>query len=446
MADNLIINEYLSISAAGANKDLSAKYKAVLHLSNTDLYIPVVESVDIIRDYNINQYDYVHVSFLLPLGDVIKFVYPEKDSLEITLTNYTLGAITSTRYDILLSEIDEHIKLNNYNNRKHTDLNKEFTLLSGQCIQKDVEDLNNTKALGVYKNVTVSDTILSAVNNLYVGNISVSFFKSYNIDIAPINNARKYDQIPIPNNVSISELPTFLQKNYGVYNGHLGSYYQNYKGSDTFFIYPLFRNDLILHTDNLQIILINKLDLQQIDSTYAYSGKLLKVLCSKLSGIDDVGEGDIRNHGNSIEITESNSIHKRPIEVDKDNVKAVKDNLKRINIHKKLKSSKTKIVKNVTTSNAYEQRSKVLKNDFRKLVLEWKFSNARLLRPYMGVSVLLEEDGVINTYNGVLTGVHIVTDNSSKMEVSVLSVMVSLEPLKNNIVNSSMNMTKILGL
>ena len=437
MADNLINAEILSISAAGAKKDLTARYEAVLHLSNTDLYIPIVESVDIIRDYNVNQFDYVTISFLLPLGDITKFVYPEKDSLEITLINHTLGAIIRTRYDFVMTKIDEHIKQHNYNNRKQTDLNKEFSMITGQCVPVDIEDLTNTESFGIYKDTTVSDIILSSTNVL--NNLSSnSIINNYDINLIPVNNTRKYKQIPVSDNINMLELPEYLQKNFGVYNGHIGSYFQFFDNSKTFFVYPLFRNDLFLHSDNtLQVTLTNKSELQLLDSTYAYSGKTLKILCSKLNKIDDVGESDIKNYGTNLNITDTTSINKRPITVDKNNVKAENTQVKRIMTHKVPKNNKVKRASSVSTSNNYEERSKVLKNDFRKMMVEWRISNARLLYPYMGITVIIEEDGYINTYVGMLTGVHIVTDNISKTEVSVLSLLISIDPIKSNIIESN---------
>lgn len=65
-----------------------------------------------------------------------------------------------------------------------------------------------------------------------------------NIDIVKPNNDYVYDHVVVETGVKILDLPSYIQnKDYGIYNGNIGTYIQRYKDKLTIFVYPLFDKD-----------------------------------------------------------------------------------------------------------------------------------------------------------------------------------------------------------
>jgi hypothetical protein len=437
MADNFISGEVLSISAAGAFKDLTATYRAIIHIDDSlTLEVPIVEHVDIHRDYNTNTFDVVTIRLMLPLGDVVKKLYPKREKLKITLINKTLAETIRTTYVMILTKLDPHLKVDNYNNETHGSLNGNFTVIEAECKPLNFNTLKSISVGGVYVG-TMKDVLISAITyNIAEAGLDIA------VNVIEVNNSRLYEQIVIPTNVTTLNIVDYLQKTYGVYNGGIGIYLQKYHGRDTLFIYPLYRMDLFLHMDELlQVTNVNRTLLNGIDSTYGMSGNTLKILVPKSAQVDDVGNARLLTSGTTVSVTDTHTINKRPIEVSEDKLKGMGSETTRIQTHKDV-GENALTVHTSPTANNYEKRSAVLKNDNTRVLVTWSNSNARLIRPFMAVSFVKEKDGDVQRYNGVVTGCHIVTDTPSKMEATVISLQLSIEPAPG-ITNSSLSFSKL---
>jgi hypothetical protein len=439
MADNLINSEILSISAAGANKDLTATYNAVIEVDGLQLDVPIVEFVDIKRDYNTETFDYVTIRLMLPLGDVTKVLYPNKEKLKITLVNNVLGATIRTDYVFVMTKLDPHIKVDNYNNEKHGALNSNFTVVEGECKPLNFNKLKNISVGGVYKG-TVKDILISAIEKAVV-----TSGLNIGIDIVEINNTRVYDQLLIPDNVTALNIVDYLQKTHGVYNGGIGIYLQNDGTGDILYIYPLYRNDLFLHNKKqLQVTNVNSTALNGIDSTYAMYGDTLKILAPKSSQVDNVGNAKLLSNGSGFIAADTHSPSKRPVKITDSKVVAQAEEVKRIQIHKDVGADSLNVNTNITGNN-YERRTSVLKNDNSRVLVTWANSNGRLIYPYMPVKFIKEVDnGRTACFSGVVTGIHITTDKASKMEASVLSLQLGIEE-STNITGSSLSFSKLFS-
>ncbi len=440
MVDHRINAEVLAISGAGAYLELSARYEGTLHTKKSDLWLQTIVSVDVLRDYNGNLSDYVTISFLMPLGDFVKVVYPNKDYLEITLINYTVGKKITTRYKLLLTNIDPNIKAGAYNKKTIQELNKEgMTSVNGQCLSLTIEELRDKIVFGSYKKATVNDVLSVLLTEAMLSVNTFDFSTFRNVDMVPVNNNRVYDYILIPDTVHAIDLPSFLQHgSYGVYNGGIGTYLQVVDDKETLFVYPLYRKDMLSHSKNkLQITAVASVDLASLDSTYAMDGSVLKILVSSLNKHDDKGEADLKSKGSGVVVTDSEAIMTRPVEITEDEVKVKKDSIKRVYVHKDTEDKILKKEQHGLTNNTYDARSSVLKSDGRVIQVQWNMSNARMLTPAMGLTYMIEEEDGIKIYDGILQGVHIVTDNNTKMEAAVLNIFIDLKPSTNSILGGS---------
>jgi len=442
MRDYHIESEVLAISGAAGLQDMGARYEGYLHSKDREIYIPIIEYVDIKRDYNAGISDFMTISFLLPLGDFVHGFYPDRDNLEIELIYHTVGKVVKQRFKLLIMEMDKGIEQKAYSDQTIQELNKNgMTNIIAQCLSKTIEQIRDTTVYGVYKKATVGDVISLGLNDA-MGKIDIFDFNlSRNIDIIPPNNNRVYEQILIPDTVHALDLPSYLQHgDYGVYNGGIGTYVQVVDNEETVFVYPLYRKDNYQYTKNkLEIIAVSSATISSVDCTYGMSDDVLKILVTSLSPTSNKGAVDLKNKGVGVEYTEAEAIMKRPVKVSEDKIETAKDNLKRTYIHKNLRDGSTKKEQYTVKTNGYDVRSSVLKSDSKFIQVEWHFSNARLLTPGMGLTYIVEEDGGVKFYKGTLQGVHISTDNNRKIEVAVLMIAVELEPTSNRVLNSTEN-------
>ncbi len=449
MTDNRINAELLSISAAAANIDTSASYEATLHTKERDIWLSTIEYVDIVRDYNGKISDVTRIAFLLPLGDFVNGVYKVMDNLEITLVNHKVGGITRIRYKLVLEDIDPKIKNGIYNKTSTYELNKQgMTKTVGQCVSKTIEKLRDATVFGAYKESSVEDVLNVALTES-LSKIDIEDFNfKRNVNITPTNNARVYDHILIPDTVHALDLASYLHHgDYGVYNGGVGTYVQTVKNVETLFIYPLYRSDVVASTDiKLQITVAANQAMVGIDSTYGMQGDILKILVSMLNTTNDNGEADLKNKGVGVTLTDSESVMTRPVEVSKDKVVTKPDNIKRKMVHKETKDMSLKTEQYGVTNNTYDARSSVLKSDGKVLQVQWNHSNGNLIIPGTGLTFMIEEEETINIYPGVVQGVHIATDNNTKMEITVLSIFVGLNTISNFMTNTSETSKKALTM
>lgn len=428
--------EVFAINEAGAYIKHEHTYSTIIHTDEDDFFIPLTITVDVVRDYNINTGDVIIIDVSLPLGDFVKYIYPKRDNLEVTLVNTTVGSKTKERFKLILQNVDSDIKRDIYSKNTLKELNKNgMTRITGQCINKTLNELRTKTTHGVYKQKTVNDVI-----NV----VTMEFLKSFNLfggilsrnlKMVPPDNTRSYDHIIIPDGTPVLDVPSFLQHgDYGVYNGGIGNYLQTSGEEEIMYIYPLYRtSDTIISDEMLHVIASENASQVTMSNTYAKEGNNLKIIATINTSVQDDGETDVYNKGVGFNAVDSDSVMNRPIEASKDGVTTDKKNIKRKQIHREPEDKNFKTPYIGIVNNFYAERSKVLRNDGSLIQIQWNFSNARLLKPGMQVKVFKDSGkDDIEISNGILQGVHIVTDNNKKMEVSMLNIFLENKNKKEN--------------
>ncbi len=438
--------EIFSVSAAGPELKREAYYTCILHTKEEDFHITMVEHVDIKRDFNNSYSDYVTVSFLMPLGDFVKHVYNNRNELRITLDNRNVGSRTKERFKFTLGTLEEAIESGKYDTTTLEELNKKgYTKISGQCVNETILTMRTKTTFGVWKDATVSDTLSSIMMSDLKRFSAFGGLFSAGMEIASVDNTRKYKHIVIPDGTKVLDVPTFLQHGtYGVYNGGIGVYLQANGEDNTLYIFPLYRTNLLSFVKKkLFVIASNNATIGSIDSTYAYEGDMLKILVtsSKKTGDSDTKHID---KGLIVESIESDSILSRPVEVTEDKVVSKPVNVKRKLQHKESTDGATVRQSYPTNNNQYAIRSDVLQNDGSVVQVQWNFSNARLLNPGMPVIYLNEdkEGGIIKT-EGILQQVDVMTDCNKKMEVAILHIFLANEVKDSKTKGSTAILSKI---
>ena len=97
-----------------------------------------------------------------------------------------------------------------------------------QCVSLNYALIKNMTSSGVISGVEL-DVIIRHHMLKHLENIEIDSRKAKPlIDITPIHNTRKYNNVVINDKITILDIPSYLQAKYGLYNGGIGTYlYKN---------------------------------------------------------------------------------------------------------------------------------------------------------------------------------------------------------------------------
>jgi hypothetical protein len=424
MANNLLTEEQFNISGASPDLVRESSYEAILHTSSHDFKIELLVSVYVKNDFINDQVSYIEIDGQLAQGDFIKFVYPERETLTLTLIHRTVGELSTTEYVFLLKDVDSDISSNILDTTSLEELNRSFTAFRGQCVPKTFKSLRTKKADGVYKKATVTDVITTLLSDSV--SLKTPFGTFSHLQMSPADNTRVYDHVILKStdNIFLLDVPSYLQehKTYGVYNGGISTFF-NAIGEESLYVFPTHKADTEVSKGTLEIFGLSSTVISTIESSYAMDNDTVKILVKKS---DKVNNDDTlnRDSGVSTTSTEANAIISRPYQTEKGKLKLNDEWLINRQAHKKLPDGEAPIEDHGVTGNHYAVRSSVLKQDGILIKLEWKYSNARLLKPMMTVFYTQEVGNTLVRYKGTLQRIDTVTGNNEKVENSLLFIFI----------------------
>jgi len=437
MADNILALERFNISGASPDTPRVAYYDAILHTSNHDFRIDMLMSVYEKNDFINNQSTYLEIEGQLPLGDFLKFIYPERESLSVTLINTTIGNKHKMEYHLILKDIDSDIKSKMLDTTPMSELNKSYTHFRAQCLSKTFKHMRTKTTEGVYKDSTLYDvltTILLKEFSLFSG--MMGYFNN-GLILSPLDNDRKYEHIIIPNATNIIDIPAFLQnhKTYGLYNGGVSLFFMS-SHFESLYIFPTHKHTTRIGERSLEIFGLTSTDISTIESTYTLNGDRLKILVRK-EDRDNEDDIKLKDRGTKIISTEANAVVSRPYQISNGKLELNADWLINRQDHKKIDDGLTPVKKSDVTGNQYALRSEVLKDSGIVLKLHWNHSNVSLLTPMMSVRYVEEIDGKLKKFDGVLQRYDAITDNNGRVENAILFIFVNEN---NGMTNDIMNL------
>jgi len=413
------------ISIAGAAPDLlrEAQYEMILHAGGRDYFVKQLETVIIVRDYNNSYCDYIDISFNMPLGDFVKEIYPARDELEVTLTNYTIGAKTIERLELVIIDLDKEITKGSYGHTPQNDLNSDYTKLRAQCVNKTISKAREKITHGIYKDATVTDVISSILGEELNVFSSMYNIASGGLKMVPADNTRTYKHILVNKGTKLLDVPKMIQNGqYGVYNGDISLYLQTYGESETIYISPKYRQNLLGYFSNkLYIVGVTQSTIRGIDSTYTLSGDMVKILVQRNNALFD-NDTKIRDKGTAVVSLESDAMMSRPVEIKSDKMIVKEDSVTNRQASKEVASGVGPVEYAGETNNLYKLRTDGLIRDGVVIQLDWKSSNARLLVPMMPIIYIVEHEGKIVRFEGVLQRVDVITVIKEKTENAKLTI------------------------
>lgn len=402
-----------SITLHTEKKDIQINYEMILFLDNK-------------RDYVTELSEKYFVQFLMPTGDFIYDVFKERHNLEITITINTVDGYDKTitmsdRFKAVLSEVNKGYDEPSFMSVPREELNKgDITPVTIEATSRVFEVIKNIPANCNLSTVTVEDAIyygfqegLEKSQPAIEGQpVDITF------DIAKPHNNITYNKIStlssgVYKNVSMLQIPTYLQEEYGVYNGGICTFLQKYcheqKFQDSVFVYPLYDFFEYDNTENnnrmsVYIPMTGKYDLSE--GTYFRDGDILKVLGTSDSAIDDKDEDVVRNVGTTtVNVHPKSLLNRSAVKVDgeKDAYYDQKEISREDNFNS-LRDGSTNIKYVGTEGNMYKVRSEMMVASSVAFEISWLNGNFLEVYPGMPVCVMREtmSNGII-TYKGRIT-------------------------------------------
>jgi hypothetical protein len=423
-----------SIAFAGVNIKHEHKTEAVLHTADHNYYIRFLVTTDINRNYTGNLGDETVITTKLPLGDFVYNIYPQREDLTLTLIITTVGLKYDMKYKAVISSVAKEVKSGSYNSTPLHELNKQdYTPVTFQLLNNAVEGYRRANVIGgVYKKCPVefpmfTETMMALGTISFFGGTSIG-----SIEVATPNNWRFYRQIIIPHDTKAKDVPVLMQAEYGVYNGGITTYVQNYDGNNILFVYPPYRTDGSgFFKRRLNIYVTNNLEVGALSNTYTLTDDTINVL-GVIFGTKGTGQLSksvsdyTRAVGNAIKAANTETMAQRPVKV---SPKAIKPDSSKQMVESGASGTSASEASNTVnagrTTNFFALRSVILQNAGRVLHMQWQFSNARYLTPGMAVDVNFRTEKGIDKFAGILHGVHISYENNKKMEVAQIAVFFS---------------------
>jgi len=279
-------------------------YELILHTTEIDIPLTIIETVEVLSDYSNNIGDNIMVTFRMGMGDYIKDVYVNRNNLEMTITVHLGSEVYSETYKFVTTNNNNNVYGSRLTLQGRDELNSlQQIVIEGQCVNKVVEVLRTTHVDGVYSNIDLLTVMRTRFHQAIRESAVGGQVPDINIDIHELNNTRVYNHVQIKTGTKILDLPTYLHENdYGLYNGNIGTYLQTYgigpSRKQTLFVYPLYNTSRFDKEDRKVIFYSSPSSkYEYIDNTYLVDGTILKIIASSSSKLHDASENESIDNG-----------------------------------------------------------------------------------------------------------------------------------------------------
>ena len=444
--DNSVLNIEVNKIVSNTKSDsYSMKYDVILHTSSIDYSVKIIESVEIVSDFNSSLSDYVLLSCMIPAGDYVYDIHSERDNLEVTLKRTITGKSHIQRYKLMLVNNKNSIDGTRYTSSTRDELNAmEMIRIEGQCVNRTFEKLRLVLMDGVFRFIKLEELIRSKYDQALK---IINGKDNYRIDIVPVINDNVYDHIEVPTGTELVELPTYLQEtHYGLYNGNIGTYlkYQLIKREynpdnsikeeiwkDTLFVYPLY-NTTRFDKVKKKLIIYSVPDLKydNVEHTYLEDGDIIKIIAGHSAVGLDTGTDELVDKGNAITVTNADNVMMRNSDVSDNDVTVSTDLLNSGEDSGVLKDNTTNAKHIGPEGNIYKHRSVIVKSKMMPFQLQWNYCDPDLIYPSMPCMLIYSKDGKLVKLKGTVQSLYTLADMSVNTMNGLLNIMVEKNSLK----------------
>lgn len=415
-----LYNEVLEITKSGP-KNISYYWEADVHTGDVTTTAIKLTTLRTFRDYEKNFSDETMLEVAIPLGVYAKLVYPNRNTLEITVRRKPIGEVTdgpseddptnSQRYKAVLV-------LNGLPIIEGTELGQadQFTLdlqdilkVNFQLFDRSLEKLRIVTVGSIFRKAKAED-VIRGVLNVESKKIKVLGERAIDgVEIVKSVNKEVREHIIIPQGLKLTKVPTFVQENCGgMYPSGIGSYLQ-----DRFwYVYPLFDTTrLKKEQKTLTLIKVPKNRFSSMERTYRKEGDSVFVIGTDQTKFEDDGSTKFMNEGNGIRLADADMFMGK-IATSSNNksvMSRVKNNSEFISVKKQDGSNNTQVSEEAIGANAFNDYSRLNSRAGGLFQFVWENSQPNLLFPGMMTKVLYISGQDITELNGVLLAVDTLT-------------------------------------
>lgn len=398
---------------------------AILHTEDKDYYPNNIFSLETLSDYD-KLTDNKILTVLLGKSEYRKIILSNRDKFQITvIVNYNGLKLTERYKAIMVSAPVDEMNSESGAGLVGGATEGDLITIEIQCLSVLFSVLKHWTSSGVASNVNVHDVMKGYVSR-NMADVKINNKPTEPIvDIVEPDNTRLYNSIIMKDKISILDLPTYIQRKYGVYNGGLGTYVHTVKGKPTISIYPLFISKPSDTRHRLVIYLSDVVGLADLtNKTTIFINNELRIIVSTDSVRLDKGDMADMDSGAGIVSINSNQVLDRTYQVEDGKLKVNSDNM----VDKITSDSKNdmKTMKSLgPNDNLYYERSKVVRAKAKILQFQWNYSRVDYLYPGMGVDIVRVKYDKIIREKGTLISHYSKIDNSYLNETTLLNIIVN---------------------
>lgn len=422
------------------------QYSGFIHTVKKDIPVYKIISIDTIRNYKNNISDEIHLLILISNKDYYRDIYPYGSNLEFT---FEISEFKLSKYgdEELINKYTERFKAvlkdkenkNAINSRGENLSDKELDLtglteVRFQLLNRVLEPLRIKQVKGVFNNVTPND-LLHAILSTETNKILVDgkpLLQS--IDISPVSNTEKQNNIVISSGTMLIDVPDLLQNEYcGVYSGGLGSYIQQYNNKITWFVFPLF-NFKRFETEKYKKIIFYNVDknvLPASEVTYREEADTMYVMITGKIMFQSDLENNYMESGAGFRVPHAKSFMRKPVEITEDGVKLKRNKLNHEIITKERDDNLNYAPRSsrYISSNPFVDYTNVAKRSISEVMLEWNHCKYDAIYPGMPCKLNLIANGILKELYGCVIKTHTLISlkgNPSTSNVYTTNTVVTL--------------------
>lgn len=270
-----------------------------------------------------------------------------------------------------------------------------------QLFHPAVEQLKGILVGGVVRGSTIYDIMINYMSMAKEKINTEDKTLIETIDISPVNNSDIHEQILIPHNLPVYELPRFLQQRYGVYSAGCGTYID----SKTWYVYPIYNTNKYEDKKiKTTVFIMPKKKFPQVEHTYARldDGSSM-IVCTGETGFKDDSGSQYLKYGNGAKYTDVQNLADG---AKSENNKSIylKETTSKTFVNEQRKNG-VNIVKpssNKMTSNPYQVYSQVASRSGSLLKFVWQNSCMDLITVGEPIKIVYcDEDKIKNLYGTI---------------------------------------------
>lgn len=391
-------------------------YKGMIHTPVEDVGVWEIKELESERNYKANVGGITAIKFRVGLGDYVSRIYPHRYNLEFTLTKTPMAengqkmkaneAVIVRRYKLIFNpDKNPPVGASDLQMIQTHEMNTvDMPELQVELLDRGLEPLRIKTTSGVFPKCDM-ERFIRATLGYESQQIRVDGKPVIDaLDIVTPDNQDTIDHIVVPAGTHLSAVPTMVQESQGVYNGAIGTYFQEYRGKKTWFVYPLYNSSRFDKTEYKAIFYAAPQEkLPQIDRSYWEDGNILKIIVSAQRMYRDSAELSMMNLGSGYRMSEARSMMTKPCELTEDGPVA---NRSRLN-HEVITKNRDDGVNyapmsDIPSSNPFMQRSRVMAHSTAQIDFVWENGNEDLLYPGMPCKYVYLSEGEPVSLKGTL--------------------------------------------